>query len=94
MTELGRLLGLQNPPDHIEAFDISNIGGQTIVGGMTVFRRGRPEKRLYKKFTIKDQAAPDDYAAMEQMLTRRLTHYREAAETGKRTALRSCPTCG
>lgn len=44
LTELGRLLGLQNPPDHIEAFDISNIGGQTIVGGMTVFRRGRPEK--------------------------------------------------
>ena len=54
------------------------------MGGMTVFRRGRPEKRLYKKFTIKDQAAPDDYAAMEQMLTRRLTHYREAAETGKK----------
>lgn len=91
LTELGRLLGLQNPPDHIEAFDISNIGGQTIVGGMTVFRRGRPEKRLYKKFTIKDQAAPDDYAAMEQMLTRRLTHYREAAETGKKDGFEILP---
>ena len=91
LTELGRLLGLQNPPDHIEAFDISNIGGQTIVGGMTVFRRGRPEKRLYKKFTTKDQAAPDDYAAMEQMLTRRLTHYREAAETGKKDGFEILP---
>ena len=48
LTELGRLLGLSHPPDYIEAFDISNIGGSTIVGGMTVFRRGRPEKRLYK----------------------------------------------
>lgn len=91
LTELGRLLGLSHPPDYIEAFDISNIGGSTIVGGMTVFRRGRPEKRLYKKFTIRDMAAPDDYAAMEQMLTRRLTHYKEAAENGKRDGFETLP---
>ena len=91
LTELGRLLGLSHPPDYIEAFDISNIGGSTIVGGMTVFRRGRPEKRLYKKFTIRDMAAPDDYAAMEQMLTRRLTHYREAAENGKKDGFETLP---
>lgn len=91
LTELGRLLGLSHPPDYIEAFDISNIGGSTIVGGMTVFRRGRPEKRLYKKFTIRDMAAPDDYAAMEQMLTRRLTHYKEAAENGKKDGFEALP---
>lgn len=91
LTELGRLLGLSHPPDYIEAFDISNIGGSTIVGGMTVFRRGRPEKRLYKKFTIRDMAAPDDYAAMEQMLTRRLTHYKEAAENGKKDGFETLP---
>lgn len=91
LTELGRLLGLSHPPDYIEAFDISNIGGSTIVGGMTVFRRGRPEKRLYKKFTIRDMAAPDDYAAMEQMLTRRLTHYKEAAENGKKDGFGTLP---
>lgn len=91
LTELGRLLGLSHPPDYIEAFDISNIGGSTIVGGMTVFRRGRPEKRLYKKFTIRDMAAPDDYAAMEQMLSRRLTHYREAAENGKKDGFETLP---
>ena len=91
LTELARLLGLPHPPEHIEAFDISNIGGQTIVGGMTVFRRGRPEKRLYKKFTIRGQSAPDDYAAMEQMLTRRLTHYREAAENGKKDGFEILP---
>ena len=91
LTELGRLLGLSHPPDYIEAFDISNIGGSTIVGGMTVFRRGRPEKRLYKKFTIRDMAAPDDYAAMEQMLTRRLAHYKEAAENGKKDGFETLP---
>ena len=91
LTELGRLLGLSHPPDYIEAFDISNIGGSIIVGGMTVFRRGRPEKRLYKKFTIRDMAAPDDYAAMEQMLTRRLTHYKEAAENGKKDGFETLP---
>ena len=91
LTELGRLLGLSHPPDYIEAFDISNIGGSTIVGGMTVFRRGRPEKRLYKKFTIRNMAAPDDYAAMEQMLTRRLTHYKEAAENGKKDGFETLP---
>lgn len=91
LTELGRLLGLSHPPDYIEAFDISNIGGSTIVGGMTVFRRGRSEKRLYKKFTIRDMAAPDDYAAMEQMLTRRLTHYKEAAENGKKDGFETLP---
>ena len=91
LSELGRLLGLSHPPDYIEAFDISNIGGSTIVGGMTVFRRGRPEKRLYKKFTIRDMAAPDDYAAMEQMLTRRLTHYKEAAENGKKDGFETLP---
>lgn len=91
LTELGRLLGFSHPPDYIEAFDISNIGGSTIVGGMTVFRRGRPEKRLYKKFTIRDMAAPDDCAAMEQMLTRRLTHYKEAAENGKKDGFETLP---
>ena len=91
LTELGRLLGISHPPDYIEAFDISNIGGSTIVGGMTVFRRGRPEKRLYKKFTIRDMAAPDDYAAMEQMLTRRLTRYKEAAENGKKDGFETLP---
>lgn len=91
LTELGRLLGLREPPAHIEAFDISNIGGATIVGGMTVFRQGRPEKRLYKKFTIRDQQVPDDYAAMEQMLTRRLTHYKEAQQSGKQDGFEILP---
>ena len=77
VDELGRILGLTRPPVFIEAFDISNYGGQTIVGGMIVFENGRPQKKLYKKFTIKEQHTPDDYAAMDQMLSRRVLRYLE-----------------
>ena len=75
--ELGLLLGMEKPPVYIEAYDISNFGGQTIVGGMVVFENGRPLRKNYKRFTIRDQARPDDYAAMDQMLSRRMTHYLE-----------------
>ncbi len=82
VDELGRLLGLEKPPVYIEAFDISNYGGQTIVGGMVVFENGRPEKKAYKKFTIREQHQPDDYAAMDQMLSRRILRYLEHQEKG------------
>ena len=80
VDELGRLLGLEKPPVYIEAYDISNYGGQTIVGGMVVFENGRPQKKLYKKFTIREQSQPDDYAAMDQMLSRRVLRYLEHRE--------------
>ena len=79
--ELGVLLGLPRPPVYIEAYDISNFGGQTIVGGMVVFENGRPLRKNYKRFTIRDQARPDDYAAMDQMLSRRVNRYLEHQET-------------
>ncbi len=75
VAELGQLLGMQSPPAVIEAYDISNYGGQTIVGGMVVFENGRPQRKFYKRFTIRDQVQPDDYAAMAQMLSRRLERY-------------------
>ena len=78
--ELGVLLGLEKPPVYIEAYDISNFGGQTIVGGMVVFENGRPLRKNYKRFTIREQAQPDDYAAMDQMLSRRMAHYLEHRE--------------
>ena len=81
--ELGAMLGLEAPPAYIEAYDISNFGGQTIVGGMVVFENGRPLRKAYKKFTIRDQAQPDDYAAMDQMLSRRLAHYLEDPRGGE-----------
>ena len=78
--ELGLLLGMEKPPVYIEAYDISNFGGQTIVGGMVVFENGRPLRKNYKRFTIRDQTQPDDYAAMDQMLSRRMSHYLEHQE--------------
>ncbi|MBC8570118.1 excinuclease ABC subunit UvrC [Zongyangia hominis] len=77
LDELARLLGLPHPPHYIEAYDISNIGESTIVGGMVVFEEGRPLKQAYRKFAIKEQQGPDDYAAMTEVITRRLSRYRE-----------------
>ncbi|MCL2857016.1 MAG: excinuclease ABC subunit UvrC [Oscillospiraceae bacterium] len=77
LDELARLLGLSSPPGYIEAYDISNYGGQTIVGGMVVFENGRPLKAAYKKFNIKTLEGPDDYGALKEMLSRRLGRYNQ-----------------
>ena len=76
LDELARLLGLERPPARIEAYDISNIGSDTVVGGMVVFENGRPLRRCYRKFTIKTVAGTDDYASMAEMIGRRFTHYK------------------
>ncbi|MCL2580367.1 MAG: excinuclease ABC subunit UvrC [Oscillospiraceae bacterium] len=83
LDELARLLGLSRTPDYIEAYDISNYAGQTMVGGMIVFENGRPLKSAYKKFNIKEVTGPDDYASMREVLTRRLNRYLEEKESGK-----------
>ncbi|MBQ1263734.1 MAG: excinuclease ABC subunit UvrC, partial [Oscillospiraceae bacterium] len=75
LDELSRLLSLESPPEYIESYDISNLGDRHIVGGMVVFKNGRPLRSAYKKFTIKDQLVQDDYSAMRQMLRRRFTEY-------------------
>jgi len=82
LDDLAKLLGLKKPPQWIEAYDISNIGSQTIVGAMTVFEDGRPQKAAYKHFLINDMPDANDYASMAQMLTRRLTRYKEQAQDG------------
>lgn len=75
LDELARLLGLDKPPAYIEAYDISNIGSETVVGGMVVFENGRPLRRCYRKFSIKTVAGTDDYACMAEVLERRFTRY-------------------
>lgn len=72
---LQKALGLDAPPMRIEAYDISNLGSDDIVGAMTVFENGRPLKRDYRKFQIKSTAIQDDYHSMEEVLTRRLQRY-------------------
>ncbi|MBO7364664.1 MAG: excinuclease ABC subunit UvrC [Lachnospiraceae bacterium] len=70
VQELSALLGIPGIR-RMEAFDISNISGFESVGSMVVFTDGRPKKNDYRKFRIKTVSGPDDYASMEEVLTRR-----------------------
>ena len=77
LDELSRLLGLSEPPHYIESYDISNTAGSENVAGMVVFEDGRPLRSAYKKFKIKGFEGQDDYASMNEVLTRRFSHYEE-----------------
>ncbi len=74
MKEIAKLLGLPKL-QRVEAYDISNISGFQTVGSMVVFEKGRPKRSDYRKFRIRGVQGSDDYASMEEMLTRRLSHY-------------------
>jgi excinuclease ABC subunit C len=80
LEALGRLLGLERPPNRIEAFDISNTGKSDMVASMTVFVGGKPLKRDYRHFKIKTLEGPDDYASMDEVLRRRFRRYLEGDE--------------
>ena len=74
---LQAMLGLPEKPLRMESYDISNTAGTDIVASMVVFSGGKPLKRDYKRFQIRDLAGQDDYASMYQVITRRFTHYRD-----------------
>ena len=78
---LQKALGLAEFPRRIEAFDVSNLGDTGIVAAMTVHVDGRPFKRAYKKFRIKDMPVRDDYASMRQAVYRRFKHYVDGDES-------------
>lgn len=78
---LQKALGLAEFPQRIEAFDVSNLGDTGIVAAMTVHVDGRPFKRAYKKFRIKDMPVRDDYASMRQAVYRRFRHYVDGDES-------------
>jgi excinuclease ABC subunit C len=71
--EIEALLGIDRAM-RMEAFDISNISGFESVGSMIVYERGKPKRSDYRKFKIKSVQGPDDYASMEEVLTRRFSH--------------------
>ena len=83
MRELGAMLGIGHL-GRIEAYDISNTSGVESVGSMIVFERGKPKNRDYRKFRIRTVEGPNDYASMEEVLTRRFTHGIEEAEELRR----------
>jgi excinuclease ABC subunit C len=75
LNELQEHLGLPEAPLRIECYDMSHIQGSDYVGSMVVMEDGLPKKSEYRRFKIKGEQGNDDFAAMEQVLTRRLTAY-------------------
>ena len=80
LEQLGVLAGLTEPPRRLEAYDISNTGSADMVASMVVFHDGNPLKRDYRRFQIKTLSAPDDYAAMREVLTRRFRRWLDGDE--------------
>lgn len=74
LQELINLLDMHEDVNRIEAYDISNTQGFESVGSMIVFEGGTPKRSDYRKFRIKWVDGPNDYASMEEVLTRRLNH--------------------
>ena len=72
VEELGRYLGLKQPPERMECFDISHIQGSETVASMVVFEGGLPKKSDYRRFKIKStEGKPDDFLSMREVTTRR-----------------------
>ncbi|MBR0540906.1 MAG: excinuclease ABC subunit UvrC [Clostridia bacterium] len=82
LEELRELLGLKNSPDYIESYDISHTAGSDSVGGMVVFKDGKPFKQAYKRFAIKG-FANDDYGSMNEVLDRRFNEYFKNKDSGE-----------
>lgn len=81
LEELAKMLGLEKTPLYIESYDISNLGSADMVAGMIVFENGRPCKKMYKKFAIKETLIQNDLACMQEVVRRRFTHYLDPDET-------------
>lgn len=78
VRELGQYLGLLQPPERMECFDISHIQGSETVASMVVFEGGLPKKSDYRRFKLRTvEGKPDDFKSMQEVVHRR---YREAAE--------------
>jgi len=72
MLELQHILNLSAPPKVIEGVDISNISGTSATGSIVVFENNYPNKKEYRMFRIRTVQGPNDYAMMEEVLTRRI----------------------
>jgi excinuclease ABC subunit C len=84
LAELQAALDLEDPPNRIECYDISNLQGTSAAGSMVVFEQGVPNKRNYRKFTIKKVDGQDDFASMEEVLERRFRRWQIANEEAQK----------
>jgi excinuclease ABC subunit C len=80
LAALKEALGLDKDVDRMECYDISNTQGTDSVASMVVFRGGKPEKKSYRRFKIKTVEGADDFASMNEVLTRRLKRALQGAE--------------
>jgi excinuclease ABC subunit C len=77
MIQMMKDLRMKEQPRRIEAFDNSNIQGNYAVSAMPVFIDGKPAKKEYRHFNVKTVSGPDDFATMEEVITRRYTRVLE-----------------
>ena len=80
LAELQAALELAEPLNRIECYDISNTQGTAAVGSMVVFEQGVPKKNQYRHFNIRSVSGPDDFASMEEVLSRRFNRWKAAQE--------------
>lgn len=88
LVELKTILMLQKLPKRIEAYDISNIGGEDSVGGMVVFEDAKPVTAKYRKFKIKWIEGADDYQSMQEVVYRRLMRAKDEEQAISEGTLR------
>ena len=94
LAELQDSLRLPVPPNRIECYDISNLQGTAAAGSMVVFEQGSPNRRLYRKFTIKTVQGQDDFASMEEVLQRRLRRWQVSREEAEKPGGKLDPAFG
>ena len=74
LSGLKESFNLPKSPKIIECYDISHIQGSNVVGSLVVFENGKPKKSLYRKFNIKSFQGNDDYAALKEVIKRRIKY--------------------
>ena len=89
LLELQQALDLDVPPFRIECYDMSHLQGTSYVGSMVVFEDGLPIKSAYRHFNIKTVEGNDDFAAMAEVLERRLRRWSEEPQSGGRRGFAS-----
>jgi len=80
LTELQNAISLETIPNRIECYDISTTQGTSSVGSMVVFEQGTPNKKYYRRFNIRSVEGQDDFASMEEVLTRRFRRWMASEE--------------
>ena len=79
LEELREALNLESLPLRIECYDISNIQGESVVGSMVVFQDAMPKKAHYRKFGVRSLDGQDDFAALEEVVSRRFARLQDGA---------------